>query len=109
MSKKMFGDIMRQAQVMQEKMAKTQEKLAQKSVDASSGGGMVKVAANGKHEIVSIKIDPSVINSEDVEMLEDLVLAAANEALRKASEMVSEEMKNITGGLNVPGMLKGLL
>lgn len=103
MSKKMLGDIMRQAQTIQEKMAKAQEEMAEKKVEASSGGGMVTVVANGKQEIISIKIDPEVISQNDKEMIEDLILAAVNEALRKSRDMMAEEMKTITGGLGVPG------
>lgn len=102
--KKMLGDIMRQAQAMQEKMAKVQEEMAEKKVEASSGGGMVMVVANGRQEIVSIKIDPEIISQNDKEMIEDLIVAAVNEALRKSRDMMAEEMKAITGGLGVPGL-----
>ncbi|MEK7279481.1 MAG: YbaB/EbfC family nucleoid-associated protein [Nitrospirota bacterium] len=104
MSKKMLGDLMRQAQVIQEKMAKTQEQMAGKMVDASSGGGMVTVVANGKQEIVSVKIDPEIMGQNDKEMIEDLILAAVNEALRKSRDLVAEEMKGITGGIGIPGL-----
>ena len=99
-----FGNLMREAQRLQQQMAAVQEEVAQKKVQATAGGGMVTVEANGKQEIVSIKIDPEVINKDDAQMLEDLVLAASNEALRKAREMVAEEMKGITGGLPIPGL-----
>lgn len=107
MSKKMFGDILKQAQKMQERMAKIQEEAGNKTVEASSGGGMVTVTANGRQEVLSIKIEKDVINPEDVEMLQDLVVAATNEALRKAREMMAEEMKGLTGGLglNIPGLV----
>jgi len=97
-------DIMKQAQKMQAKMAQIQEELAQKTVEASAGGGMVRVQANGKQEILSILIEPDVVDAEDVEMLQDLVLAAVNDALRKAQEMMAEEMKKVTGGMSIPGL-----
>jgi len=96
--------LMRQVQKMQKKMAKLQEELAEKTVEATVGGGMVTAVANGRQEIVSIKIDPEVINPEDVEMLQDLVVAAVNEALRRSQEMVQEEMSKLTGGLKIPGL-----
>ncbi len=107
MSKKMFGDILKQAQKMQEQMAKIQEEAANKTAEASSGGGMVTVVANGHQEIVSIRIERDVVNPDDIEMLQDLVVAAANEALRKAKDMVAEDMKGLTGGLglNIPGLM----
>jgi len=101
---KNLGSIMKQAQKIQAKIAKAQEELAQKTVEASAGGGMVTVVANGSQEIVSIKIEPEVVDSKDIEMLQDLVMAAVNEALRKSQEMVSEEMRKITGGLQIPGL-----
>jgi DNA-binding YbaB/EbfC family protein len=97
-------DIMKQAQKMQAKMAQIQEELAQKMVEGSAGGGMVRVQANGKQEILSILIEPDVVDAEDVEMLQDLVLAAVNDALRKAQEMMAEEMKKVTGGMSIPGL-----
>jgi DNA-binding YbaB/EbfC family protein len=104
MKQKLFGDIMKQAQKMQEQMAKIQEEVAQKTVEATSGGGMVTVTANGKQEIVSIRIEREVINPEDADMLQDLVTAAVNEALKKSRDMMMEEMKGLTGGLNIPGL-----
>ena len=104
MSKKMRGDIMKQAQKLQAEMAKVQEEAKSKTVEAAAGGGMVKAVANGAGEIVSIKIDPEVVNPDDVEMLEDLIVAASNEALRRAQEMVQSEMSRLTGGLKLPGM-----
>jgi len=101
---KNLGSIMKQAQKMQAQIAKIQEELALKTVEASAGGGMVTVVANGKQEIVSIKIEPEVVDPKDVEMLQDLVVAAVNEALRKAQEMVAEEMSKVTGGLQIPGL-----
>ena len=101
---KNIGSIMKQAQKMQAQMAKVQEELAQKTVEASAGGGMVTVVVNGKQEVMSITIEPEVIDASDKEMLQDLVVAAVNEGLRKSQEMVSEEMKKITGGLQIPGL-----
>jgi len=101
---KNLGSIMKQAQKMQAQIAKIQEELAQKTVEASAGGGMVSVVANGKQEIVSIKIEPEVVDPKDAEMLQDLVVAAVNEALRKAQEMIAEEMSKVTGGLQIPGL-----
>jgi DNA-binding YbaB/EbfC family protein len=100
-----FGNIMKQAQAMQEQLAKIQEEAANKTVEGTAGGGMVAVTANGGMQIVGIKIDPEVMKSGDADMLQDLIVAATNEALRKARELMSEEMKGITGGLNIPGML----
>lgn len=96
--------MMKQVQKMQSDMARLQEELATREVEASSGGGMVLVIANGKQEVVSIKIKPEAVDPEDVEMLEDLVLAAVKEALRKSQEMVAEEMNKITGGMKIPGL-----
>jgi DNA-binding YbaB/EbfC family protein len=104
MSKKMLGDLMRQAQKLQEEMARAQEEAKKKTVEATSGGGMVTVVASGAGEIVSIRIEKDVVNPEDVEMLQDLVLAAVNEALRRARELVNEDMAKLTGGLQLPGM-----
>src|SRR5690554_2326973 len=87
-----MGNLMKQAKKMQEQMVKVQEELEEKTVEASAGGGVVTVIANGKKEIMEIAIDPSVVDPEDVEMLQDLVMAAANEALRMAEEMMQEEM-----------------
>lgn len=99
-----MNKMMKQVQQMQAKMAKLQEELADKTVEATAGGGVVKVVANGQQEIVDIKIDPTAVDPEDVEMLEDLILAAVNEALRKVQEMSTNEMSKLTGGLNIPGM-----
>jgi DNA-binding YbaB/EbfC family protein len=104
MSKKMLGDIMREAQKLQSEMQKMQEEARTKTVEASAGGGMVTVVANGGGEIVSIKIEKDVVNPDDVEMLQDLILAAANEAIRRAQQMVQEEMSKLTMGLQLPGM-----
>ncbi len=99
-----MGNLMKQAQQMQEKLLKMQEELATRTIEASAGGGMVTVTVNGKSEVMSIKIEKEVVDPEDVEMLEDLVAAAVNEALRKAQEMMQEEMSKVTGGLNIPGL-----
>lgn len=103
MAKFGMGDILKQAQKMQEKMQKTQDELGNITVEGSSGGGMVTVTANGKQEVIGIKIDKEVVDPEDVEMLEDLVLAAVNQALGKAAETANQEMGKITGGMMPPG------
>jgi DNA-binding YbaB/EbfC family protein len=99
-----MGNLMKQAQQMQQKMMKLQEEIAQKTLDASVGGGMVTVTVNGKSEVLRIKIEPQVVDPNDVEMLEDLIVAGVNEALRKAQEMMAEEMSKLTGGLKIPGL-----
>ncbi len=104
MNKKMLGDLMKQAQKMQQEMGKIQEESKKKTVEASAGGGMVVVTANGALEIVSIRIERDVVNPDDIEMLQDLIMAAANEALRRAQQMVSEDMNKVTGGMNLPGL-----
>ena len=100
-----IGNIMKQAQKVQERIAEVQRDLINKKVEASSGGGMVTVTANGRQEILSVKIDPSVISMQDVEMLEDLVLAAVNEVMRKSQEIITEEMSKVTGGIKIPGLM----
>lgn len=99
-----FGNMMKEAQKLQEKMLAMQEEIAKRKVEATAGGGMVTVEANGKQEILSIKIDPEVINKDDAQMLEDLVLAACNEALRKSRELVQQELGKLTGGMKIPGL-----
>jgi DNA-binding YbaB/EbfC family protein len=99
-----MGNLLKQAQEMQSRMAKIQEELAQKTVDGSAGGGMVRVTVNGQLALTAIKIDPTVINSEEKEMLEDLIMAAINDGMRKARDMASSEMSKITGGLKIPGL-----
>ncbi|MDD3312862.1 YbaB/EbfC family nucleoid-associated protein [Pseudodesulfovibrio sp.] len=99
-----MNEMLRQAQVMQRKMTQKQEELKGMEVEASSGGGMVTVKATGAQEIVSVVIEPSVMESGDVEMLQDLVLTAANEALKKAKELMEKELASVTGGLNIPGL-----
>lgn len=100
-----MGNMMKQAQKLQSKMLKLQEEMAEKTVEASSGGGMVKVVANGRHQILSIQIDKEVVDPDDLEMLQDLILAAVNDALLKSQEMVTEEMSKLTGGMNIPGLM----
>ena len=99
-----LGGLMKQAQKMQKEMARIQEELKERVVEANAGGGMVKVAVNGAQEIVSIKIDPEVIDPDDKEMLEDLILAAVTQGLKKAKELAEEEMSKVTGGLKLPGL-----
>ncbi len=101
-----MGKMMKQARKLQQQMNKLQEELGTKTVEASTGGGMVKVVATGKREIQSIEISPEVVDPDDIEMLQDLTLAAINEALRKAEELASEEMSKIAGGINlkIPGL-----
>lgn len=108
MSKKMLGDIMREAQRLQSEMQKMQEEAKKKTVEATAGGGMVTAVASGAGQLISIKIEKDVVNPEDVEMLQDLILAAANEAIKRAQEMVNEDMSKLTGGLNIPGLGGGL-
>lgn len=100
-----MNQMMKQAQKLQNKMMKMQEELADKTVEATSGGGMVKVVANGKQQILSIDIEKEVVDPEDVEMLQDLVTAAVNDALNKSQEMVSKAMGSVTGGMNIPGLM----
>jgi hypothetical protein len=100
-----MGKMMKQAQQLQAKMLKLQDEMASKTVESTAGGGMVKVVANGKQQLVSIQIEKEVIDPDDVEMLQDLVLAAANDALAKSHEMVTQEMSKLTGGLNIPGLM----
>jgi len=100
-----FGNLVRQAQQLQAKMLKVQEEMAGRTAEASAGGGMVTAVANGKQELVSIKVEKEVVNPDDVEMLQDLIVAAVNAALKKAQEMVAEEMKKLTGGISIPGLM----
>src|SRR5437867_1406046 len=100
-----MGNILKQAQAMQAQMAKVQEQAASKTVTGTAGGGSVTVTATGAMQLVGIVIDPEVVKGGDVEMVQDLVMAASNDALRKAREMMADEMKSVTGGLNVPGLL----
>jgi len=100
-----MGNMMKQAQQLQTKMLKMQEEMAEKTVETSAGGGMVKVVASGKQQILSIQIEKEVVDPEDVEMLQDLILSAVNEALTKSQEMVAAEMSKLTGGMNIPGIM----
>ena len=100
-----MGNILKQAQAMQAQMAKVQEQAASKTVTGTAGGGSVTVTATGAMQLVGIAIDPEVVKGGDVEMVQDLVMDASNDALRKAREMMAGEMKSITGGMNVPGLL----
>ena len=102
---KNMKNMMKQAQQLQAKMAKMQEEMAEKTIEASAGGGMVKVVANGRQEVTSIHIEKEVVDPEDVEMLQDLILAAVNEALVQSQKMVSDEMSKLTGGMNIPGLM----
>ena len=99
-----MGNLMKQAQQFQNKMAKLQQELEKKTIEATAGGGMVTVVVNGQQELVSITIDPEVIDPEDVDMLQDLVLAAVNDGMARAKKMVNDEMGKLTGGLNLPNI-----
>jgi len=99
-----LGDIMKQAQRLKAEMDRLQAEAATKRVEGSAGGGMVTVVANGKGDLLSVKIDPEVARGEDLEMLQDLVVAAANDALRRARELLAQEVARLTGGLNLPGL-----
>lgn len=99
-----MNEMIRQAQVMQRKMSQKQDELKSMIVEASSGGGMVTVRVTGGQEVVAVVIEPGVVESGDVEMLQDLVLTAANEALKKSKELMEKELSSVTGGLNIPGM-----
>ena len=99
-----IGNIVKQAKKMQEKMGRLQQELETRTVEAQSGGGMVRVLVNGKFEIVSLSIEKDVVNPEDIDMLQDLIAAAVNEGIRKSQEMAAQEMAKITGGLSIPGL-----
>lgn len=100
-----MGNMMKQAQKLQARMLKLQEELANQTVEATAGGGMIKVTANGRQQIISIAIEKEVVDPDDIEMLQDLILAAVNDALNKSQEMVSQEMGKLTGGMNLPGLM----
>ena len=102
---KNMNTMMKQAQKLQKKMLKTQQELASKTVETSAGGGMVKVEVDGQKQLLRLTIDPEVVSKDDVEMLQDLVLAAVNDALAKSQEMVSGEMGKLTGGMKIPGLM----
>jgi DNA-binding YbaB/EbfC family protein len=100
-----MGNMMKQAQKLQARMLKMQEELAGRTVESAAGGGMIRVVANGRQQIVSIRLEKDVVNPDDVDMLQDLILAAVNDALTKSQEMVASEMSKLTGGLNIPGLM----
>lgn len=102
---KNMGKMLKQAQKLQADMMKVQAELAERTVEASAGGGVIKAVANGKQQIVSLSISPEAVDPDDVEMLQDLVLAVVNDALARAQEMVSGEMGKLTGGMNIPGLM----
>ena len=99
-----MGNIMKQAQKMMEQAKKTEEELAATRVEGSSGGGMVKVSATGAGEVLEVTIDPEVVDPNDVEMLQDLVVTAVREAMEKATALRADRMKDLTGGLSIPGL-----
>jgi len=99
-----MGDLVRQAQKMQHKMAEVQQSLKDRIVEGTAGGGMVTILVNGQQEIVAVKIDPQVVDPDDPSMLEDLILAAARQAIKKSRDMAQEEMGKVTGGVGLPGM-----
>jgi len=99
-----MNKMMKQVQKMQQEMMKLQEEMKSRTVESTAGGGMVKVVANGNNEILAIEIKPEAVDPEDVEMLQDMILAAVNEALKSAQEMVTREMSRLTGGFNIPGL-----
>ena len=99
-----MGKLFKQAQKMQKDMAKIQAEMTSKTVEATAGGGMITVVVNGNQEVTNIKIEKEVVNSDDIEMLENLVIAAINEGLRKSKEMVADGMGKLTGGMNIPGL-----
>ena len=105
MMPKGFGGMLKQAQKLQADLARLQEELGNRTVEGTAGGGMVKARATGKQEILSIEIEKEVVDPEDLEMLQDLVTAAVNEALRKARELAAQEMGKLTGGVGIPGLL----
>ncbi|NQT87308.1 YbaB/EbfC family nucleoid-associated protein [bacterium] len=99
-----MGDLVRQAQKMQGKMSEIQSSLKERIVEGASGGGMVKVLVNGQQEVMAVKLNPEVVDPDDVAMLEDLILAAARQGLEKAKELANSEMAKVTGGMNMPGL-----
>ena len=100
-----MGDLLKQAQEMQSRMAKIQEELAGKTVQGSAGGGMVQVTINGQFQVTAVQIEPAVVNAAEKQMLEDLVLAAMNDGMRKARDLASAEMSKLTGGFKIPGLM----
>jgi DNA-binding YbaB/EbfC family protein len=100
-----LGDMMKQAQKLQAKMMELQDEMASKTVEATAGGGMVTVVVNGKQELLSLSIDPDVVDRQEIEMLQDLIIAAVNEGIRRAQQIWAEEMKKLTGGMAIPGLI----
>jgi len=100
-----MGNLLKQAQDMQARISKIQEELGQKTVEGSAGGGMVQVTVNGHLNLTAVKIEPAALNGEEKDMLEDLILAAVNDGMRKARELASTEMSKLTGGLKIPGLM----
>ena len=96
---------MKQAQKLQSKMVELQEELADKTVEATAGGGMVTVVINGRQEIISLTIDPEVVDRQEIEMLQDLIIAAVNDGIRRAQQIWADEMKKLTGGMSIPGLV----
>ncbi len=99
-----MNDLMKQAQQMQKRMLEIREELANQTVEATVGGGMVTAVVNGQQELVSLRIVPEVVDPDDTEMLEDLVVAAVNQALQESQELMSDEMSKLTGGFKIPGL-----
>lgn len=99
-----LAELMRQAQIMQKKIQRVQEEMSERTAEGEAGGGMVKATANGKNQLVGLKIEKEAVDLEDLGMLEDLIVAAANVALKKAQEMLNEEMAKVTGGMQIPGL-----
>lgn len=100
-----MGNLMKQAQRMQAEMARVQEELKNEKVEASAGGGMVKVTISGDLQVLSVCIDPAAVDPDDVAMLEDIIAAATNEAIRQAQELAGTKMAAVTGGMNIPGLM----
>lgn len=100
-----FMKMMKDAKKIQEQMLKVQEELANEKVEATSGGGTVKVVASGKQEILEVKINPDAVSSDDIEILEDMILIAINEAIQKSQELAAQRLGQLTGGLSIPGMV----
>lgn len=99
-----MNNMIKQAQKMQQEMLKAQQEMEEKEIEASAGGGAVSVKISGKKELLEINISPEVIDPDDVEMLQDLIIAAVNEGMRKADEMSAQQMSRLTGGMNIPGL-----
>ena len=99
-----LGNMMKQAQQMQKKMGQMQQEMETQQVEATAGGGMVTAVVNGRQKLLSLTIDPQCVDADDVEMLQDLISAAVNEAINKSQEMMQAEMSKLTGGMNIPGL-----